>query len=107
MSDLIIHCIINTIEGLRKDKVGGIADTKLRQHVDEVLTNLRNFLQGVDTPGYSKEQFDNMVYANGYVYYRDSDKTLVIDGEFTAETLQMVNYAMNNHPEWFKLDDLA
>ena len=54
---------------------------------------------------YSKEQFDKLVYATGYVHYFEYDKTVKLDGEFTSEALQLIDYAMNNRPEWFKLDN--
>lgn len=53
----------------------------------------------------TKKQFDEVVYECGYVYYFAHDKTVKLDGEFSFEAIEIISYAMKNHPEWFKLDD--
>lgn len=65
---------------------------------------------------YTKEQFDEVVYATGYVHLIKACGppgdgnfvyTVNLEGEFTSEALKMIDHAMNNHPEWFKLNDPA
>lgn len=77
-------------------------------HINSV-DGLLSFLQRVETTlselksiKYTKEQFDNVVCANDYVYYFEHDKTVKLDGEFTPESLRIIAYAMDNHPEWFE-----
>lgn len=55
--------------------------------------------------GYTREQFDAIVFQTGYAYMIND--CVKLDGEFTAEALRAILYAMNNKPEWIRLDDLS
>ena len=52
----------------------------------------------------TKKQFDEVVYAKGYVLYLEDENAVSLDGEFSEAALETMMYAMNNHPEWFKLE---
>lgn len=73
------------------------------------LTNIQS------EPFYTSEQFDEVVYEFGYVRLvkacstpgSDWVYTVLLDGEFSSEALDMINYAMINHREWFKLNNQA
>lgn len=55
----------------------------------------------------TKKQFDEVVYATGYVLYLEDERAVKLDGEFNQGALEVMMYAMRNEPEWFKLDDQA